>query len=78
MKHNLKNRPVKSTPQRYEEWIKGFEAELREKLKYVDKSENTWYKRAMKDKSDWKEQVSLEWKLLGTQLREILGDSEVA
>lgn len=29
MKRNLKNRPVKSTPQRYEEWIKGFEEDLR-------------------------------------------------
>lgn len=30
MKYNLKNRPVKSTPQAYERFLKGMEAELRE------------------------------------------------
>lgn len=30
MKYNKNNFPVKSTPQAYEKWGKGFEAELRE------------------------------------------------
>jgi len=32
LKYNLKNFPVKSSPQAYEQWKKGFEAELREKF----------------------------------------------
>jgi len=32
MNHNFKNRPVKSTPQEYEKWIKGLEKELSERL----------------------------------------------
>jgi len=32
MKYNLKNRPVKASPQAYERWIKGLERELRGKL----------------------------------------------
>ena len=30
MKHNLKNFPVKGTPQAYERWGKGFKKELQE------------------------------------------------
>ncbi|GAH96735.1 unnamed protein product, partial [marine sediment metagenome] len=29
MKYNFKNRPVKSTPQEYERWIKGFEKKVK-------------------------------------------------
>jgi hypothetical protein len=39
MKFKLKNRPVKSTPQRYEEWLKGFEKELREQLTHLEKQD---------------------------------------
>ena len=34
MKHNLKNFPVKGTPQAYERWGKGFQKELQERIKH--------------------------------------------
>ena len=41
MKRNLKNFPVKGTPQAYECWGKGFEKELREHLQaFID--EHAW------------------------------------
>ena len=41
MKYNLKNFPVKGTPQAYERWGKGFEKELRKNLQAVI-DEHAW------------------------------------
>jgi hypothetical protein len=43
MKYTFANRPVKSTPQRYEEWIKGLEREVRVLLEKIKNNPEAFY-----------------------------------